>query len=198
MTTVDVGPALARHRAERGFLRCTPPLMTDQMARNLLAYKYAGEDKSYLYVHVLTPMNAWLIQFVPMWCAPNFMSLVGLFVIGSAYALTWLYSHDMKQAIPPWLCLYSGLACFAYQTIDNLDGRQARRTGSSSPLGLLFDHGVSLRPANNAAKAQQHRGERLNDSGELRVVAPPSLIQLCSVSCGLLCLHVLITATPSG
>jgi phosphatidylglycerophosphate synthase len=30
----------------------------------------------------------------------------------------------------------------AYQTLDNLDGRQARRTGSSSPLGLLFDHGV--------------------------------------------------------
>lgn len=137
-----MGPALARHRAERGFLRCTAPLMTDQMSRNLLAYKYAGEDKSYLYVHVLTPMNAWLIQFVPMWCAPNFMSLVGLFAIGSAYALTWLYSHDMRQPIPPWLCLYSGLACFAYQTIDNLDGRQARRTGSSSPLGLLFDHGV--------------------------------------------------------
>jgi len=29
-----------------------------------------------------------------------------------------------------------------YQTLDNLDGRQARRTESSSPLGLLFDHGV--------------------------------------------------------
>ena len=27
------------------------------------------------------------------------------------------------------------------QTLDNLDGKQARRTGSSSPLGLLFDHG---------------------------------------------------------
>jgi ethanolaminephosphotransferase len=27
------------------------------------------------------------------------------------------------------------------QTIDNLDGKQARRTKSSSPLGLLFDHG---------------------------------------------------------
>lgn len=27
------------------------------------------------------------------------------------------------------------------KTLDNLDGKQARRTGSSSPLGLLFDHG---------------------------------------------------------
>lgn len=26
--------------------------------------------------------------------------------------------------------------------MDALDGKQARRTGSSSPLGQLFDHGV--------------------------------------------------------
>jgi ethanolaminephosphotransferase len=55
--------------------------------------------------------------------------------------------------------LYCAACLFAYQTLDNLDGRQvppptrplrasqhrrrqARRTNSSSPLGLLFDHGV--------------------------------------------------------
>lgn len=27
------------------------------------------------------------------------------------------------------------------QILDNMDGKQARKTGSSSPLGLLFDHG---------------------------------------------------------
>ena len=26
--------------------------------------------------------------------------------------------------------------------LDNMDGKQARKTGSSSPLGLLFDHGA--------------------------------------------------------
>lgn len=26
--------------------------------------------------------------------------------------------------------------------LDNLDGKQARRTGTSSPLGLMFDHGT--------------------------------------------------------
>ncbi|KAI5306364.1 hypothetical protein KEM55_008635, partial [Ascosphaera atra] len=29
-----------------------------------------------------------------------------------------------------------------YSTLDNVDGKQARRTGSSSPLGELFDHGI--------------------------------------------------------
>jgi ethanolaminephosphotransferase len=28
-----------------------------------------------------------------------------------------------------------------YRIFDELDGKQARKTGSSSPLGLLFDHG---------------------------------------------------------
>jgi phosphatidylglycerophosphate synthase len=28
------------------------------------------------------------------------------------------------------------------QTLDAMDGKQARRTGSSSPLGELLDHGV--------------------------------------------------------
>ena len=30
---------------------------------------------------------------------------------------------------------------FVYQSLDAIDGKQARRTGSSSPLGELFDHG---------------------------------------------------------
>jgi ethanolaminephosphotransferase len=29
-----------------------------------------------------------------------------------------------------------------YIIADNCDGKQARRTGSSSPMGMLFDHGV--------------------------------------------------------
>lgn len=34
-----------------------------------------------------------------------------------------------------------GVSVFVYQTMDAIDGKQARRTGSSSPLGQLFDHG---------------------------------------------------------
>src|SRR3954469_19523991 len=29
-----------------------------------------------------------------------------------------------------------------YSTMDNVDGKQARRTGTSSGLGELFDHGI--------------------------------------------------------
>lgn len=30
---------------------------------------------------------------------------------------------------------------FVYQTFDAIDGKQARRTKTSGPLGQLFDHG---------------------------------------------------------
>lgn len=37
--------------------------------------------------------------------------------------------------------MQAALGLFIYQTLDATDGKQARRTNSSSPLGELFDHG---------------------------------------------------------
>lgn len=33
------------------------------------------------------------------------------------------------------------ICLFAYQSLDSIDGKQARRTGMAGPLGELFDHG---------------------------------------------------------
>jgi len=30
---------------------------------------------------------------------------------------------------------------FIYTTLDNMDGKQARRCGSGNPMGMLVDHG---------------------------------------------------------
>ena len=42
---------------------------------------------------------------------------------------------------PRWLYYFNGFSVFWYLHLDCLDGKQARRTKSSSPLGQLFDHG---------------------------------------------------------
>lgn len=39
------------------------------------------------------------------------------------------------------LHLTSRHSLVSYQTMDAIDGKQARRTGSAGPLGQLFDHG---------------------------------------------------------
>lgn len=38
-----------------------------------------------------------------------------------------------------WAC---ALGLFFYQTLDGMDGKQARRIGLSTPLGEFFDHGL--------------------------------------------------------
>lgn len=47
----------------------------------------------------------------------------------------------MMGPIPSWFCFLQAWCYFAYRMLDEMDGKQARRTGNSSPLGLIFDHG---------------------------------------------------------
>lgn len=42
---------------------------------------------------------------------------------------------------PRWTFMLCAIGLFVYQSLDAIDGKQARRTDSSSPLGELFDHG---------------------------------------------------------
>lgn len=47
-----------------------------------------------------------------------------------------------KIACPAaWVYMSWSIGLFIYQSLDAIDGKQARRTGSSSPLGEVFDHG---------------------------------------------------------
>jgi ethanolaminephosphotransferase len=85
------------------------------------------------------------------------VTLLGFFGIILAYlVLVVYYSPDLYQPAPGWAYLLAAASIFFYQTMDALDGKQARRTGmqhndidnvmntclgTSSPLGELFDHG---------------------------------------------------------
>lgn len=51
------------------------------------------------------------------------------------------YCPQIEEEAPRWVYLLCAVSIFWYQTMDALDGKQARRTGTSSPLGELFDHG---------------------------------------------------------
>lgn len=51
------------------------------------------------------------------------------------------FSPDAKHEPPRWACALCAVGLFIYQSLDAIDGKQARRTGSANPLGELFDHG---------------------------------------------------------
>ena len=42
--------------------------------------------------------------------------------------------------MPRWIYGTFAIGLFLYQSFDAIDGKQARRTGTSGPLGELFDH----------------------------------------------------------
>uniref|UniRef100_K3WTS5 CDP-alcohol phosphatidyltransferase n=1 Tax=Globisporangium ultimum (strain ATCC 200006 / CBS 805.95 / DAOM BR144) TaxID=431595 RepID=K3WTS5_GLOUD len=115
--------------------------VSQEGSEKLLTYQYHGSDNSLIYQHVLTPMNNFLVEFLPMWLAPNLITLIGLLLVGISHLLFAIYCPFLDGDAPAWLFVVAAIALFSYQTLDNLDGKQARRTGSSSPLGLLFDHG---------------------------------------------------------
>lgn len=52
-----------------------------------------------------------------------------------------IFGFDFVGYVAPWWCFLEGASYLIYRILDEMDGKQARRTGNSSPLGLLFDHG---------------------------------------------------------
>ena len=109
----------------------------------LKSYKYVGADHSLVYKYLLSPWAEWVLRkFIPLWAAPNLITLVGLVFQIVAFVVLAAHCPTMTESPPPWTAGLAGFCLFTYSTLDNVDGKQARRTGSSSPLGLLFDHGV--------------------------------------------------------
>ncbi len=58
----------------------------------------------------------------------------------NVHAHTHVHTHSCPKA-PRWTYLLCALGFFIYQSLDAIDGKQARRTGTNSPLGEFFDHG---------------------------------------------------------
>lgn len=77
-------------------------------------------------------------------CATNQMTFSGFLLlvancIGATIMCPMVTTCNVEP--PRWFFFVVAFNLWLYQTLDNIDGKQARRTGTSSPLGELFDHG---------------------------------------------------------
>lgn len=91
--------------------------------------------------NLLNPFWLALVEYLPRWLAPNLVTFSGFIPMAVSFAISWNQSPDFATPMPRWLAVYAGVSLWFYQTFDAMDGKQARRTGSSTPLGQLFDHG---------------------------------------------------------
>ncbi|XP_048516816.1 choline/ethanolaminephosphotransferase 1 isoform X1 [Dendroctonus ponderosae] len=115
-------------------------ILSDSQLRRLGEHQYSCQSVS-ICDKMLQPYWNWLVQKVPVWFAPNLLTIMGLVVnIFTALVLVG-FSPDAKQEPPRWSCALCAIGLFVYQSLDAIDGKQARRTGSANPLGELFDHG---------------------------------------------------------
>ncbi|KAN0053274.1 hypothetical protein ACTA71_009723 [Dictyostelium dimigraforme] len=134
----------------RGFLQ-QPSDILEEMSKyfkyisekgiaNLANYHYSGVDNSFCGNKFLKHWWNYCVNFTPLWLAPNIITLVGLLCNIGMYLIMYINCPTLEEGAPRWCYFAVAFLIFAYQTLDNVDGKQARKTKSSSPLGELFDH----------------------------------------------------------
>ncbi|KAI1802906.1 CDP-alcohol phosphatidyltransferase [Daldinia bambusicola] len=116
--------------------------ISDDALIHLKSYKYSAVDKSPISNYILRPYWNAFVELLPLWLAPNMVTLIGFMFILVNIALLVIFMPDLVGPGPSWLYFSFAFGLFMYQTMDNIDGKQARRTGTSSGLGELFDHGI--------------------------------------------------------
>ncbi|XP_067627819.1 cholinephosphotransferase 1 isoform X2 [Eurosta solidaginis] len=115
-------------------------ILSPQQLKKLSEHKYSCSSNSLLDPW-LQPWWNWLVSMTPLWLAPNLITIIGLIVNIVTTLILVYYSPDGRSAPPGWTSLLCAFGLFVYQSLDSIDGKQARRTNTSSPLGELFDHG---------------------------------------------------------
>lgn len=106
----------------------------------IATHKYVS-GKYTILDNLLNPFWQYLTNLLPITLAPNMVTTIGGLHCAVAYALIWYYSPQFDNHVPDWVVFIAGFCSLVYYTLDCMDGKQARRTNSSSPLGQLFDHG---------------------------------------------------------
>ncbi|XP_030641094.1 choline/ethanolaminephosphotransferase 1-like [Chanos chanos] len=133
-------------RVEEGgsFLRRLMELPTPQLSRHQLKrldeHRYSSAGRSLLEPYMQGYWE-WLVGRLPTWMAPNLITIIGLATNILTTLILVYYCPTATEQAPQWAYVACAVGLFIYQSLDAIDGKQARRTHSSTPLGELFDHG---------------------------------------------------------
>ncbi|KFP09869.1 Ethanolaminephosphotransferase 1, partial [Egretta garzetta] len=110
--------------------------------------QYSAVDSNPLSLYVMHPFWNTIVKIFPTWLAPNLITFSGFLLLVFNFFLMAYFDPDFyasapdHQHVPSGVWVIVGLLNFIAYTLDGVDGKQARRTNSSTPLGELFDHGL--------------------------------------------------------
>ena len=115
--------------------------ISPQGAIGIKEYKYKATNASWYYHYISGPLAGWLVDKTPVWVAPNVLTLIGFACVLISYSLVWYWCPTFTEQASSWVWITVAALLFSYRTLDNMDGKQARKLGCGSPLGLSLDHG---------------------------------------------------------
>lgn len=123
---------------------CFNPLPEDTLS-NLNKYEYKSTNDSFVYNNIISPCLNKVVNYLPENLAPNVITVTALVFNIIAALIAYFdggfdFSHQMKSST----CFTIGTFQLIYYILDCLDGKQARRTGNSTPLGMIMDHGCDI------------------------------------------------------
>jgi len=123
---------------------CISPLPKKTLD-NLTQYKYKYRNDSILYGYCMSPFLNKMVVFLPKKLAPNLITFCSLMCnIIAFYFSVNDGGFDFSQPLKRRTCYIIGFTQLFYSLLDNIDGKQARRTGNSTPFGMLMDHGCDI------------------------------------------------------
>ena len=114
--------------------------ITEKGIQSIKHHKYVGGA----YTSLDNKMNKFwtaLLDYMPTFISPNLITFIGNFSYIFSVLLLMKDGSDFELEKPRFNYFLCGLVMLFYQTMDALDGKQARRLGKSTPLGQLVDHG---------------------------------------------------------
>ena len=123
---------------------CIFPLPQEAL-ENIKNFKYKSTDDSLLYNSCISPCLNKVVELLPYWLAPNLITLIALLFNTLAAIISYKDGgFDFSSKLKPSTCLIVGIFQLIYLLLDNINEKQARRTGNSTPFGILMDHGCDI------------------------------------------------------
>jgi ethanolaminephosphotransferase len=69
------------------------------------------------------------------------VTIIGLIFLTLGVVIIIPFDKTVSSPLPSWVYIAFAVLVFIGQTLDAIDGKHARNTNRSSPLGQLMDHG---------------------------------------------------------
>ena len=121
--------------------------LREGIVENIKNFKYVGSNESIVYNNLVSPFLNKLLDLglVPEWVAPNLLTVLSLIfnLIGFLFVIIEA-GNDFSCKISCMTTLVITITHYLYIIFDNLDGKQARKTKTSSSFGMLLDHGCDV------------------------------------------------------